>query len=118
MEKSMNKVELKGFAGFGPEVRTLNNGMKMARFTLATSNSYKNRKGEWVRDTTWHNIVMWEKMAEQALEKIRKGMFVSVTGKILYRQYTDKNGVKQNMAEIRAQEFDAVEYVRKQAEEK
>jgi len=118
MEKSINKVELSGFAGMDPEVKTMKNGAQMLRFSLATSSSYKNNKEEWVRDTTWHNIVMWDKVAELALDKIKKGTFVTLSGKIVYRQYTDKNGVKQNAVEIRAFEFEAQEIDRKETAEK
>ncbi|MEI6124363.1 MAG: single-stranded DNA-binding protein [Bacteroidota bacterium] len=113
MEKSINKVELSGFAGINPEVRTLKNGNQMIRFSLATSTSYKNSNNEWIHDTTWHNVVMWDKLSEEGLEKIKKGTFVKLVGKIVYRQYADKNGVKQNVVEIRANSFDTVEIVKK-----
>jgi single-strand DNA-binding protein len=118
MKKSVNKVELSGFAGMNPEVKTFASGAQMLRFSLATSNSYKNKSDEWVKETTWHNIVMWDKVAELALDKIKKGTFVKVTGKIVNRQYTDKNGTKQNVFEIRAMEFDIVEDKKKATEEK
>ncbi len=117
MEKSVNKVELSGFAGMNPEVKTMSNGAQMLRFSLATSSSYKNKNDEWVRDTTWHNIVMWDKVAELALDKIKKGTFVSLSGKIVNRQFTDKNGVKQNVVEIRAITFEATEIAKKADEE-
>ena len=108
MEKSVNKVELSGFAGKNPEVVTLKSGKQMIRFSLATSSSYKNSHQEWVRDTTWHNVVMWDKIAEDGIKKISKGSFVSLNGKIVNRQYTDKNGAKQNVVEIRAFEFEVM----------
>ena len=117
MEKSVNKVELSRFAGMNPEVKTMSNGAQMLRFSLATSSSYKNKNDEWVRDTTWHNIVMWDKVAELALDKIKKGTFVSLSGKIVNRQFTDKNGVKQNVVEIRAITFEATEIAKKADEE-
>ncbi|HPS28183.1 MAG TPA: single-stranded DNA-binding protein [Bacteroidales bacterium] len=118
MEKSVNKVELSGFAGMNPEVKTMSNGTQMLRFSLATSSNYKNSKDEWVRDTTWHNIVMWGKVAELALDKIKKGSFVKLEGKIVCRQYTDKNGVKQQAVEIMAFSFETIETVRKISTEK
>jgi len=118
MEKSINKVELSGFAGMDPEVKTMKNGAQMLRFSLATSSSYKNSKDEWVRDTTWHNVVMWDKVAELALDKIKKGTFVSISGKIVYRQYTTKDGVKQNTVEVRAMSFEAPEIAKKPVTEK
>jgi len=118
MEKSINKVELSGFAGMDPEVRTMKNGAHMLRFSLATSSNYKNSKDEWVRDTTWHNVVMWDKVAELALDKIKKGTFVTLSGKIVYRQYTTKEGIKQNTAEIRAISFETTEITKKTSTEK
>ena len=113
MEKSINKVELSGFAGMDPEVRTMKNGAHMLRFSLATSSNYKNSKDEWVRDTTWHNVVMWDKVAELALDKIKKGSLVTLSGRLVGRQYTDKNGVKQNAVEIKALSFETTEYAKK-----
>jgi single-strand DNA-binding protein len=118
MEKSVNKVELSGFAGMDPEVKDLNNGMRMIRFSLATSESYKDKNDEWVRTTTWHNIVMWGKIAEKATDKIKKGTFVKLNGKIVCRQFTGKNGVKQNIVEVNAFAFETVEVATKSAAEK
>ncbi|MCK9612391.1 MAG: single-stranded DNA-binding protein [Bacteroidales bacterium] len=101
-----------------PEVETLTNGAQMLRFSLATSSNYKNSKEEWVCETTWHNIVMWDKVAELALDKIKKGTFVKVTGKIVTRQYTDKNDTKHNTVEIRTTSFEIVEIAKKEATEK
>ncbi len=90
----------------------------MLRFSLATSSSYKNKNDEWVRDTTWHNIVMWGKVAELELDKIKKGSFVKLEGKIVNRPYIDKNGVKQQATEITALSFEAIEPVKKPISEK
>ncbi|MEI6852520.1 MAG: single-stranded DNA-binding protein [Bacteroidota bacterium] len=117
MEKSVNKVELSGFAGKNPELLTLKNGKQMIRFSLATSNSYKNAKQEWVRDTTWHNVVMWDKVAEDGIKKISKGSFVSLSGRIVNKQYTDKKGVKQNVFEIIAVDFTVVAVAKKEEKE-
>ena len=118
MEKSVNKVELSGFAGKNPEVVTLKSGKQMIRFSLATSSSYKNSKQEWVRDTTWHNVVMWDKTAEKALKMISKGCFVTLSGRIVNKQYTDKNGNKQNQTEIVAVDFTVSENAKKEEKEK
>ena len=118
MEKSINKVELSGFAGMNPEVKTMPSGKQMIRFSLATSRSYKNKDDEWMSDTTWHNIIMWDKVAEKGLAEIKKGSFVKISGKIATRQYTDKNGVKHTVVEIRAFDFAVVEIEKKAVAEK
>jgi len=118
MEKSINKVELNGFAGMDPEVKTMKNGTQMLRFSLATGSSYKNKNEEWVRETTWHNIVMWGKVAELALDKIKKGSFVKLSGKIANRTYTDKNGEKHQVTEITALSFETIESIKKPVVEK
>jgi single-strand DNA-binding protein len=118
MEKSINKAELSGFAGKDPEVITFSNGGRMIRFSLATSSSYKNKNEEWVRETTWHNISMWDKLAEKGISEIKKGSFVKLSGKIVNRAYTDKSGVKQNAFEIRAYEFEVIPVEKKAEAEK
>ena len=108
MEKMINKVELSGFVGSNPEVKTLPNGNKVLRMSLATSSSYKDRDGNWVRDTTWHNIVMWNKLAEAANNEIKKGSRVSLIGKLTNRQYTDKEGNKHYVTEVIANSYEIV----------
>ena len=108
MEKMINKVELSGFAGLNPEVKTLPNGNKVLKMSLATSSSYKDRDGNWVRDTTWHNIVMWNKLAEAANNEIKKGSRVSLIGKLTNRQYTDKDGNKHYVTEVIANSYEIV----------
>lgn len=102
----INKVELSGFVGINPEVRTMPNGNKILRFSLATSQSYKDREGKWVRDTTWHNIVMWNKMADAAGPDVKKGSRISVIGRLANRSYTDKEGNKKYSTEIIAVSYE------------
>jgi len=104
--KTTNKVELSGFIGVEPEAKTLTNGSMLLRFSLATSDDYKNKAGEWVKNTSWHNIVMWNKTAQMAAEKLKKGIQLSLTGKLVNRQYTDKLGNKRTAYEILATEFE------------
>ena len=104
--KTTNKVELSGFIGSAPEVKELSNGKKVARFSLATDEVYKNKEGEWVKNTTWHRIAMWNKAAEKAMEILHKGTHVALTGRIISREYTDKTGVKRNIFEILANTFE------------
>jgi len=106
MEKTVNKVELNGFIGIEPEVKTLTNGSKLVRFRMATNESYKNKDGEWVTNTTWHNVVMWNKTAEKAEETLKKGTRITLEGKLISRQFTDKQGVKRTTFEILATTFE------------
>ncbi|MBI5220185.1 MAG: single-stranded DNA-binding protein [Bacteroidia bacterium] len=104
----VNRVELNGFAGINPEINTTKEGVKVAHFTLATTENYKNRSGEWVKDTTWHKIVMWNKLADQAVATIKKGSRINLSGKLVNRSYTDSNGNKRYATEVHAYSFEAV----------
>jgi len=97
---SVNKAILVGNVGKDPEVRHLEGGTSVARFTLATSESYKNKSGELVKNTEWHNIVAWRQLADLADKYIRKGGQIYVEGKITNRQYDDKDGNKKYISEI------------------
>ena len=108
MEKTINKVELSGFIGLSPEVKTLPNGNKVLKLSLATSSSHKDREGQWVRDTKWHNVIMWNKLADSANIEIKKGSRVSLTGKLTNRSYTDKEGIKRSITEIIAISYEIV----------
>jgi len=96
----INKVILVGNLGRDPEVRTLENGAKVANFTLATSESYKNREGQRVTTTEWHNIVLWRGLADIAERFLKKGNQVYIEGKIKTRSWDDKDGVKRYTTEI------------------
>ena len=95
----INRVTLVGSLGKDPEVRTLENGRKVASFSLATSESYKDKNDTWQNLTTWHNIVAWRGLADRA-EKLAKGATAYVEGKISHREYTDKEGNKKYLTEI------------------
>ncbi|MFA5814100.1 MAG: single-stranded DNA-binding protein [Bacteroidales bacterium] len=97
---SVNKAILVGNVGKDPEVRHLEGGTSVARFTLATSETYKNKTGEQVKNTEWHNIVVWRQLADLAEKYIRKGSQIYVEGKITNRQYDDKDGNKRYISEI------------------
>lgn len=96
----INKVILVGNLGKDPEVRTLENGAKVANFTLATSESYKNKEGQRVTQTEWHNIVLWRGLAEIAERFLNKGNQVYIEGKIRSRSWDDKDGNKRYTTEI------------------
>ena len=100
-----NKVQLIGNLGNAPEVKTLESGKKMARFSVATSESYRNAKGEKVIETQWHNLVAWGKVAEIVEKYLGKGKEVAIEGKLISRSYTDKDGVKKFISEIEVNEL-------------
>lgn len=101
----INKVTLIGHLGQDPEVRRLENGTPVGRFSVATSESYKDATGELKTDTEWHNVVVWRQLAELAERLLKKGTLVYVEGKITYRKYTDKNGLERTVTDIVANNF-------------
>ncbi len=96
----LNKVILIGNIGKDPEVRYLESGVAIAKFPLATNDSYKNKDGSKVDQTEWHNIVVWRKTAEFAEKYLKKGSLVCVEGKIKTRSWEDKDGNKKYITEI------------------
>ncbi|MBB6612950.1 single-stranded DNA-binding protein [Pontibacter sp. Tf4] len=97
---SVNKVILIGNLGKDPEVRHLEGGVAVARFPLATSESYKDKNGQRVEKTEWHNIVLWRGLAEVAEKFLKKGQSVFIEGKIRTSQYQDKEGNQRYSTEI------------------
>jgi single-strand DNA-binding protein len=95
----INKAILVGNLGKDPEVKTLENGTKVATFSLATSESYKDKNDAWQTLTEWHNIVAWRNLADRA-EKLTKGTMVYIEGKITHRKYNDKDGVERMITDI------------------
>jgi single-strand DNA-binding protein len=102
---SMNKVILIGNLGRDPELKMTPGGQALARFSVATTETWKNPQGEKQSKTEWHNIVVWGKQAEIAEKYLRKGKQIMVEGRIQYREYTDQAGVKKTTAEIRCDNF-------------
>ncbi len=100
-----NKVQLIGNLGNAPEVKTLESGKKMAHFSVATSENYRNAKGEKVTETQWHNLVAWGKVAEIAEKYLAKGKEVAIEGKLISRSYNDKDGNKKYITEIQVNEL-------------
>ena len=96
----VNKVILVGNVGADPEIKTLPSGTKVANLRLATSEKYKNDRGEVQTITEWHNIVLFEKLADVADKYIRKGTQIYVEGKIRTREYTPKDNVTRRITEI------------------
>ncbi|MGC4235469.1 MAG: single-stranded DNA-binding protein [Niabella sp.] len=100
-----NKVQLIGNLGNAPEIRIMDSGKKMARFSIATSETYKDAKGERVKETQWHTIVAWGRIAEIADKYLDKGKEVAIEGKLVNRNYTDKAGVKKYITEVHVNEL-------------
>ena len=96
----INKVILIGNVGADPEVRYLDGGVAVARFSLATTEVYNNKNGEQVRQTEWHNIVLWRGLAQIAEKYVKKGMLLYIEGRLRTRNWEDQNGVKRYTTEI------------------
>ena len=100
-----NSVQLIGHLGKDVEIKTFNSGSKKASFSLATTEYYKNQKGETVKNTQWHNIVAWGNTAEAMQKSLTKGSKVAIHGVLSHRIYEDKAGVKRSLTEINTNEF-------------
>ena len=96
----LNKVILVGNLGKDPEVRHLEGGTAVANFSLATTETYKDKAGQRIEQTEWHNIVVWRGMAEIAEKYLKKGMTLYVEGKLRTRSWDDKDGHKRYITEI------------------
>ncbi len=105
MNALKNKVQLIGNIGGPPEIKTLESGKKMARFSVATNENYRNAKGEKVVETQWHNLVAWGKVAEIVEKYLTKGKEIVVEGKLITRSYNDKQGAKKTVTEIEVNEL-------------
>lgn len=105
MNNLKNKVQLIGNLGNAPEIKTLEGGNKLARLSLATNETYKNAKGEKVTETQWHNVIAWGKTAEIVEKYFTKGLEVLIEGKLINRNYTDKDGIKRYVTEVQANDL-------------
>ncbi|HLS29721.1 MAG TPA: single-stranded DNA-binding protein [Flavobacteriaceae bacterium] len=105
MNALRNRVQLIGNLGQDPEIINLESGRKLAKFSLATNETYTNKNGDRVTNTDWHNIVAWGKTAEIVENYLTKGRQVMVVGKINYDQYETKEGEKRYATQITANEL-------------
>ena len=96
----INKVILVGRVGKDPEIRHLDQNVKVATFRLATDESYKNSNGEKITNTEWHTIVLWRGLADITEKYVKKGSLLYIEGKITTREWTDKDGNKRYNMEI------------------
>lgn len=114
--KSVNKHVVLGYLGTNPEVKTLENvETKVAKFTVATDDSYRDKNGKKVEQTDWHNIVAWRGLAEISEKMLKKGSRVYIEGKSKTRKWDDKDGNKRETTEIIA--HDIVLLDKKESEE-
>ena len=100
MNTLRNKVQLIGNLGNDPEIINLESGKMLAKFSIATNDSYKNAKGEKITDTQWHNVVAWGKTAQIIEKYVSKGKEVAIEGKLTSRSYDDKDGIKRYITEV------------------
>lgn len=100
MSTLRNKVQLIGNLGNTPEIINLESGKKLAKFSIATNEVYRNANGEKKQDTQWHNIVAWGKTAEIIEKYVFKGSEVAVEGKLTTRSYDDNEGAKRYITEV------------------
>ncbi len=100
-----NKVQLIGNLGNTPEVRNTETGKKLVRFSVATNETYKNAQGENITETQWHNLIAWGKVADIAERFLIKGSEVAIEGKLVNRNYMDKEGNKKYITEIQVNEL-------------
>lgn len=100
MKNLRNRVNLIGNLGADPEIKTFDSGKKFAKLVLATNGSYKTSEGKKVEETQWHNLIVWEGLAEVAEKFLKKGKEIAVEGRLNYRTYDDADGKTRYVTEI------------------
>ena len=100
-----NKVQLIGILGKKPEVKKTDAGKKLVKFSVATNEIYTNVKGEKVKETQWHNVIAWGKVADVAEKYLDKGVEIALEGKLITKDYLDKEGNKKYVTEIQVNEL-------------
>ncbi|WBX73516.1 single-stranded DNA-binding protein [Tenacibaculum pacificus] len=105
MNKLKNKVQLIGNLGNDPEIITLESGKKLAKFSIATNESYKNSAGEKIVDTQWHNLIAWNRTAEIIEKYFTKGKEVMIEGRLTSRSYENATGEKRYVTEVIVSDF-------------
>ncbi len=105
MNSLKNNVRLIGNLGNDPEIINLESGKKLAKFSLATNESFTNKSGEKETETQWHNCIVWGKGADLVEKLLKKGSEIALDGKIIYNKYETKEGEKRTNTEIQVNEF-------------
>ncbi len=105
MSSIRNRVQLIGKLGADPEIKEMDSGRKLAKFSVATNESYRNQAGDLVTETQWHRLIAWGRTAEIAEEYLKKGREVAVDGKIQTRSYENSEGEQRYTTEILVNEL-------------
>ncbi len=105
MDSMKNSIQLIGNLGRDPEITKTSNGGKVGKASIATNESYKDKNGERITQTQWHNLVAWGELADYMESKLKKGAYIGIRGKIRYNKFTSKDGQAQVRTEILVQEF-------------
>ncbi len=105
----INKVLLIGNLGKDPDIKNFDNGGMVGKFSVATNESYMDKQGEWQQKTEWHDVVVWNKLAERAEKHLNKGMMVYVEGKLTHRKWQDEQGNNRYTTEVVANTFRMLE---------
>ncbi len=105
----INKVILIGNLGRDPEVRHLESGVSVAKFSVATNESYQDKNKQWQTVTEWHDVVVWRGLAERAEKQLHKGSLVYIEGKLTHRKWQDKEGNDRYNTEVVANTFRSLE---------
>ena len=105
MSNLRNNVRLIGHVGNEPEMKVINKDRKLAKFSIATTDNYKNAKGEWEKETQWHNLVAWGPIATRVEKILSKGTEVAIEGKLIHRNYEDAKGGKHYVSEIQVSDI-------------
>ena len=106
----VNRVILIGHLGKDPEIRRLESGAVVARFTVATEERYKDKEGKWQSQTEWHDVVAWRQLAERAESTLKKGMSVYIEGKLSTRSWQDQEGNNRRTTEVVASYYRVVDF--------
>ena len=100
MNALRNRVQLIGNVGSAPEILTLESGRKLAKFSIATDEIYKNAQGEKITETQWHNVVAWGSTADFIENFVQKGKQIGIEGKLVNRSYENKEGDRKYVTEV------------------
>lgn len=103
MSRLRNRIQLIGYLGTDPIVKTSNGGIKVSTLRLATKDLFKNKAGEWVDETQWHTLVIWGNLNTVVERYCQKGSELLIDGKLTYREYEDSNGDKKTITEIKVE---------------